>query len=315
MISVLMSVYNEDVSYLRASIDSILSQTYKNFEFIIILDNPENVVLRKELEKYKELDTRIKLVFNEQNIGLAMSLNRGLEISKGEYIGRMDADDISVETRFEYQIEYLEQHPDVDILSTNKILIGEKGEVWGRGDKLPTQQKKIQQMLKYSNFIVHPSVMMKTISIKQIGGYRNLPTGQDLDLWYRAIDAGLKIGVLDEFLIKYRISLGGITQSRALKQVLTGKYIRQLRKERIKKGYDSFSADNLERFLLENGCYDQKKIEEFNKVQEKYREAQLAIRKNKRIMAVSLLLCAFFENKLMRRRLFRMGIAKLCLHF
>ena len=108
-ISVIMSCYNETEKELSESINSILSQTFKNIEFIIVDDNPTNTTLKNLLIKYGN-DKRVKLVFNDTNLGLAQSLNKAIDISTGEYIARMDADDIALPTRFEAQLEFLENN-------------------------------------------------------------------------------------------------------------------------------------------------------------------------------------------------------------
>lgn len=98
-ISVVMSIYNENIDEIKASIDSILNQTYENIEFIIILDNPTRLDINVLLTEYQKNDTRIKVIYNQKNEGLALSLNKGLEIATGEYIARMDSDDISLQDR------------------------------------------------------------------------------------------------------------------------------------------------------------------------------------------------------------------------
>ena len=107
IISVIMSVYNEPLDWVQESIDSILQQTFGNFEFIIINDNPNNKELFDFLITNKIKDNRIIIINNDENIGLTKSLNKGLERAKGEYIARMDADDISLPERLEKQINFL----------------------------------------------------------------------------------------------------------------------------------------------------------------------------------------------------------------
>ena len=99
LISIVMAVYNEKETELRQSIESILKQSYQNFEFIIVLDNPDNQALAAVLNEYAKEEPRIVLISNEHNLGLAPSLNRGLKASRGDYIARMDADDIAVPER------------------------------------------------------------------------------------------------------------------------------------------------------------------------------------------------------------------------
>ena len=106
-ISVIMSVYNEKERELKAAINSILGQTYQNLEFIIILDNPLNKELQIVIEDYAERDSRIRFFINTQNMGLVRSLNKALKYVTGSFIARMDADDISLKSRLEDQLNYL----------------------------------------------------------------------------------------------------------------------------------------------------------------------------------------------------------------
>ena len=101
-----MSIYSEEEEWIRESIDSILNQTFSDFEFIIINDNPNRDKNNSLLTEYTRIDNRIIIITNEENIGLTKSLNKGLEIARGKYIARMDADDISLPTRFEKQVDF-----------------------------------------------------------------------------------------------------------------------------------------------------------------------------------------------------------------
>jgi glycosyltransferase involved in cell wall biosynthesis len=124
-ISVVMSVYNGE-KYLRQAIESILQQTYTDFEFIII-DDGSTDSSREIIQSYD--DKRIRLVINEQNIGLTKSLNKGIRLAKGEFIARMDADDISLPQRFEKQVAYLDSHPEVGVLGTYANIIDHRGKI------------------------------------------------------------------------------------------------------------------------------------------------------------------------------------------
>ncbi|MCD0089063.1 glycosyltransferase family 2 protein, partial [Streptococcus agalactiae] len=108
--SVIMSIYNEPLKYIKSSIDSILSQTLKNFEFIIVIDNPDREDVYDILQTYLASDARVKVLSNERNMGLAYSLNKAIKYSVGNYIFRMDADDISYPERFEKQINFMEKY-------------------------------------------------------------------------------------------------------------------------------------------------------------------------------------------------------------
>ncbi len=126
LISVVMSNYNTPINYLKESIDSVLNQTYSNFEFIIIDDGSTNDSL-EFIKSYN--DPRIKLITNEENIGLTKSLNKGLDVAQGEFIARMDTDDICYPERFEKQFEYMNNHPDTFVCGTWPNILRENGNI------------------------------------------------------------------------------------------------------------------------------------------------------------------------------------------
>ena len=126
LISVIMSTYREDEQFLRKAIESILIQTYTEFEFLIVADDPKNNELIEILREYEKKDARIHIYINKKNMGLANSLNALLKVAQGEFIARMDADDISMPDRLENQIVYMRQHQadviscDVDVIDENE---------------------------------------------------------------------------------------------------------------------------------------------------------------------------------------------------
>ena len=203
MISVIMSVYNAE-KYLEKAIDSILNQTYQDFEFIIVNDcsNDGSYAILKEYEKNYKC---IRLINNTKNLGLTKNLNRAIAASKGEYIARMDADDISEINRFERQIEYFNNHKEVDILGTFSNDINEYGEVI-RTRTNPVSHNEIISMLPKLSPMAHPSVMFKKRSLEKIDFYNEkYRTSQDLEMWYRAAGTGLIFHNIPEFLFQYRI--------------------------------------------------------------------------------------------------------------
>ena len=122
MISIIMSTYNEPLSLVKKSVESILTQSFKDFEFIIILDNPKNFEVNNYIKLLKNIDSRINVIENEKNIGLAKSLNKALMTAKGNIIARMDADDISYKDRIKLEYEYLCKN-EYDLISIYTLLI------------------------------------------------------------------------------------------------------------------------------------------------------------------------------------------------
>jgi glycosyltransferase involved in cell wall biosynthesis len=178
-ISVIMSVYNGG-KYLREAIESILNQTFTDFEFIIVNDGSTDNSLEIILSY---TDERIRIINNEKNIGLTKSLNKALKVARGEYIARQDADDVSLPNRFEEQIKYLKKHPEVVLLGTIAYLIDKNGKIIGK--KVALAKPSLKDLFKVNQFN-HGSVMFKKEIVNQLGGYNELIRySQDYELWLR----------------------------------------------------------------------------------------------------------------------------------
>lgn len=198
-----MAVYNGN-KYLQESIESILNQSFTDFEFLIIDDCSEDDSY-KILKDLALKDSRIKLYRNEVNLGLTKNLNKLIHKSSGEYIARMDADDISEVARFERQIDFFDTHKDVDIVGTYSSDIDENGKVF-RKRTAPLLHKDIINVLPKLCPMTHPSVMFKKQSFAEIGFYNDkFRTSQDLEMYYRAAGAGLKFANIPEYLFRYRM--------------------------------------------------------------------------------------------------------------
>lgn len=224
MISVIMSTYKENESLLKEAIESILNQTYHNFEFIVILDNPENEMHKKVINGYAEKDNRIKFFVNKENIGLTSSLNKGLQLARGDYICRMDADDISIQDRFEKQY-YCLVNNNYDLIGGITQMINESGKPIYSIKKIPTNIKKIKKALNYGQCIAHPTWFGKKEVFDTLQGYRNMPLCEDYDFTLRAILHGFKISNLNETVLKYRMTSDSISRSNLYEQYLYMKYI------------------------------------------------------------------------------------------
>lgn len=195
-----MGVYNGE-KYVSRAIESILTQTYSDFEFIICNDCSKDNT-NSILSKYSSIDDRIVILNNDENKGLSFCLNRGLSIAKGKYIARMDDDDISVNTRFETQLEFLENNNEYALVSSRRIFFDNNGE-WGRDYSYG--ERSMIDVFKGKSF-VHPSVIMKRDILNEIGGYSENKIAvrtEDYDLWCKFYYNGYKGFVLPDYLIKY----------------------------------------------------------------------------------------------------------------
>lgn len=226
-ISVIMSVYNEDKNMLSQAIESVLKQTYESIEFIIVLDNKDNKDALLLIRNYLKEDKRIKLIINDQNIGLTESLNRALSVCTGKYIARMDADDICILDRLEKQIKFMKSNEEIDFVAANAIIINEYNEEMYRTNNHGGNHKKCEKGLKYKNFFIHPTWMFKSTILDKIIKYNEVPRAEDYDFICRVVLNGYKVTIMDEYLIKYRIRENGITRSNLLHQYLMAKVIRK----------------------------------------------------------------------------------------
>ena len=273
MISVLMSVYNESLSDIKMAVDSILEQTFADFEFIIVLDNPHYVEAKDYLQKCQENDARIKLIFNQENIGLAMSMNKAASIAQGEYLLRMDADDISVPERFTIQIQAIAEG-DYDLVCSDYDFIDENGQALNNKTTVYTN-KQIEKSLPYRNVIHHPTVIMKTDTFKRLGGYRNYQCAQDYDLWLRMLLENCTFHMINEKLLHYRVRQSSTTIKHRYKQVCTRNYILSLWKKKM-QGY---SYEGYLEYLNKHKATDATRQQEYEKYALLYSDSKKKIKK------------------------------------
>ena len=205
LVSVILPVYNAE-KYLNDSIKSIINQTYKNFELIIIEDGSTDKSL-EIINKFK--DNRIKIISHKSNTGLIYSLNEGIKISNGELIARMDADDISLETRFEKQVDFLNLNKDIGICSTWYRVISNSKMV----KREETNPLKVKCKLLFGCPIAHPAVMMKKeiLSNEKIVYSHEFLHAEDYELWIR-LSHITHISNYPEVLLLYRFSPEQVSQ-------------------------------------------------------------------------------------------------------
>ncbi|HEL1702555.1 TPA: glycosyltransferase [Streptococcus suis] len=200
LVSIIMGAYNNENTISRA-IESILAQTHQNWEFIICDDCSTDSTLQI-LEEFSKIDQRIKVLTNAKNSKLAYSLNRCLEYCNGEFVARMDADDISKNSRISKQLDFLQSNLDIDLVGSNAYVDSGTGEYGVRMVKeVPTKEDII-----YGPTFIHPSVMFRKKAILDIGGYtvsNRTFRGQDWDLWFKFFANELKAYNIQEYLLIY----------------------------------------------------------------------------------------------------------------
>lgn len=211
LVSILLPAYNCD-RYIAQTIESILLQTYTHFELLIINDGSTDNTIQ-EIEKFK--DKRIQLIHNPQNMGLIATLNKGLQIAKGRFIARIDADDICLPNRIEKQVNFLLQHPNVAVVATQIQFINQYNEVTGDWplDKKTNTHLQIKKAMIWQSCIAHPTVMFNTQHIKNYTYHYSQVHSEDYDLWLTLLADGKIFEKIAEPLLLYRVHQLSITGS------------------------------------------------------------------------------------------------------
>ena len=210
-VSVIMAVYN-GARYLQEAIESILSQTFSDFEFVIINDGSTDGSV-DIVKSYA--DPRIVLLENESNIGLTCSLNRGIQCSRGELIARQDADDVSLPERLARQVAYLDEHPEVGLVGSGVLWIDEKGGILQEWRPV-TDPVQIQRLLLTGIPFRHGTFVFRRQCLLDIGGGydEKMPVAQDCDLLLRIAESW-ELANLNVILYRFRVHSTAITAQRA----------------------------------------------------------------------------------------------------
>lgn len=232
-VSVVMSVFNQE-KYLPIAIESILNQTYTDFEFIIVNDG-SNDSSNDIILGYK--DKRIILI-EQENTGLPVALNLAISKTKGDFIARMDSDDISHPSRLKKQLEHLKQNPEMDLIGSSVRIIDENGKFLGVED-VPTSTEAINQCLKYRCVVYHPTFFIRKEIFNKVGGYRKeFIHAQDYDFLLRARSKNINIANQADYLLDYRVE----SKSSFVKDFNQSRFARlarELDRERNKYGSES----------------------------------------------------------------------------
>lgn len=213
-VCVLMSCYNTQ-NYLPEAIESILKQSYRDFEFLIADDKSTDQTLAI-IERYAKKDRRIRVIRNAKNLGLTKTLNKLLTLAKGEYIARMDADDECLPGRFAAQVRFLDEHPSVGVVGTRGTIIDEHGRAIGKLDYALDDNGIRKMMVRRSQF-AHPSVMFRKSVIDDVGPYdESFRSAQDYEFFARVLTRWNGANLPVRFL-RYRWDFGqneGFTNSK-----------------------------------------------------------------------------------------------------
>ncbi|GAB4128585.1 MAG: hypothetical protein OHK0045_03000 [Raineya sp.] len=235
LVSVVMPVYNAE-KFLAEAIESILNQTFTDFEFLIFNDGSTDNSL-KIIQQYQRKDSRIKLVYNGENKGYVFHLNEGIRLSKGKYIARMDADDIALPERFTKQVSFLEANPEYVLCGSLVRMIGKQNHVL----HLPSEDVDIRLKMLYINPFAHPSVMMRKETLIKHSIYYNeaaMPA-EDYVMWVNLLECG-KVCNLKEILLQYRVHENNISYKNS-----TDTALEEIKSSRITYIKKIFKSNNL----------------------------------------------------------------------
>ncbi|MDO8537689.1 MAG: ATP-grasp fold amidoligase family protein [archaeon] len=237
-VSVIMTLHNSE-KFLDESITSILNQSLRNIELILIND-ASNDNSSKIMKKYAIMDNRIKIINNKTNLGPALSRNKGLEIALGKYVAVLDSDDIALQDRLKIQSDYLDTRKDIFLVGANADIIDENG-VFLKRLKPICSQKELARILPKKNRLFHSSIMFRNKFIR----YRDkFVYAQDYDFYLNLLYCDKKIVCLPDVLIKYRTNQNNITSKKYVKQMLFVEKAKEFYKQRVKNGYDRYADFN-----------------------------------------------------------------------
>ena len=244
LVSVLLPVYNTE-KYISESIQSIINQTFKKFELLIIDDGSTDNSL-KIINTFK--DKRIRIIRNEKNLGLIKTLNKGIDLALGKYIARMDADDIAHPQRLEKQFHFLEKNPQYALVGTQANFIWED-KVFSKMFNIPTNDKVLKLYSFFSCPFIHPSVMVKTNIFKEFYYQEDFTTAEDYELWTRILRKYQGTN-LSDVLLSYRLHHSNISNIQKCKQIESIRKIYQRNLEYIEMPYTN---EDLEYYLIVSG--------------------------------------------------------------
>jgi glycosyltransferase involved in cell wall biosynthesis len=316
-VSVVMAVYNAE-RYLREAIDSILNQTMPALELIIVCD-PSTDCTPEILNEYMARDERVRVITNKSNVGLAGSLNAGIEAARAELIARQDADDLSHPTRLERQVEFLKSRPDAAVVGTSSHVVDEKGNTVGSLIVQGTEPDKLREVLRRGCPFTHGSVVMRRQPLHEVGMYRvGFQGSEDYDLWLR-MSEGHNLTGMPELLYSYRITPEQVTvKHRAVAREFHD-LARQFADEREMTGSDSYAQmvsedlmPSFDRTKARDAANYHRRMAELAWHREAYREALAQVREMVRERPVLVFWGMFLAGKIVfKETLRRVGLLPL----
>ena len=296
LVSVVMAAYKEKDTYIRKAIESILNQSYRNFEFIIILDNPENKGLEEIIREYEGKDKRIKFLINEKNMGAHDTRNRAIRHSRGKYIAIMDADDISLKDRLMLQVTAMEERS-VDAISGFVEVVDENENLIYAMDRLPEKTEDINRKMKINDCMPHPALMVRKDVYEKLGGYNKVPYGcEDYEFLLRASLKGYKLYNIPKIILKYRMTMSSLSRNHLYQQYLMMRYCQI-------KYFEGKELGDYENFVKQ--YYTPERAEKYSRAAGYFTEGVRALTQKRYFRMAGMCLKAFVLSPDYRKKMFR----------
>lgn len=265
LISVIIPVYNVE-KYIAKALLSICNQTYSNLQ-IVVVDDCSTDNTYQIIREIARSDSRILLLKNEVNSKIVKTLNFALQYAKGDFIARMDGDDISSPERLEKQLNFLIKNPEYALVGSHVHTIDESDTIIGKL-RLPIGHKKVEKVITYSSPVLHIWLARSEI-YKKLKGYREIPGAEDYDFLLRMSSEGFKFTNLDSYEYSVRLRDGNTTSTIGFNQRLMSNYVVELYYSRLKNNRDDFSFNSVNDYINK---YAKQKIN-FDKSNEYLRRA------------------------------------------
>lgn len=302
LISVIMPTLNV-VQYIEEAVESILNQTWKDLELIIVDDCSQDGTYELVKSKYSN-DDRVRIYRNDTNQKICKTLNRAFRESKGSYIARMDGDDISERERIAVLKQYLDEHPDIDLVGSQVVSIDEEGRFLSNKSYLKTNSF-INKGNKFGPSLAHIWLARKRV-YEELGGYRDIPYAEDYDFLLRGELKGFKYANVDDYLYKVRIRQGNTGSSNGLRQRKAKELVRQLY---LKEKADSGSSDFNEQVYDIATAISERELKKYSKAHDHLERA--IHNRNNPIKVFLNTMIAAIESKYMFRYLFDAAMMRL----
>ena len=235
-VSVILPVRN-GVPYIRSSVESILNQNFDEYELIVV----DNQSTDSTIEVVRSFgDPRIRILYESRTGGPA-AFNTGMRVASGQYIARMDADDVALPERLEIQSGYLDCRKDIQIVGSQAYKIDAHGRLIGKSI-VPQHPRAIRQASRHAAPFVHPTLMFRREVWQRLGGYREFSPGADYDMLLRALDLGFRVANLPEFLLKYRILPDSVSHRRRQQTIIHSFAVKKMHRLRQKRRFSEEQA-------------------------------------------------------------------------